>query len=197
MRYKVGDRVRIVDQWVWIGQNTEGRMDKWLGKAMTISVVGNGSYHMLEDYGENMGDGWFWDEDMIAGPASYPTIVLTSDGKTATATMQEGKQVIKRAEAVCSPADTYDYDTGVKLAFERLMVPDVTPMEPEYYSGKVVCVEKQGGRSCASDFTVGKVYTFKNGRVTDDVGFRLLLCSPDLRAAKKILGVTFIPFVEA
>ncbi len=172
-------------------------MDKWLGKVMTISVVGNGSYHMLEDYGENMGDGWFWDEDMIAGPASYPTIVLTSDGKTTTATMREGKQVVKRVKAVCSPEDTYDYDTGVKLAFERLMEPEVAPMEPEYYSGKVVCVEKQDDCASARDFKIGKIYTFENGRVSDDVGFRPQVRFQKLAHTKKILGVTFIPFVEA
>ena len=34
--------------------------------------------------------------------------------------------------------------------------------EPKYLSGKVVCVETH------DDFTVGKVYTFKDGKVTDD-----------------------------
>lgn len=36
--------------------------------------------------------------------------------------------------------------------------------EPEYYSGKVVCVESNG------DFTVGKLYEFKDGKVVDDNG---------------------------
>ena len=36
------------------------------------------------------------------------------------------------------------------------------PQEPKYWSGKVVCVETH------DDFTVGKVYTFKDGKVTDD-----------------------------
>ena len=34
--------------------------------------------------------------------------------------------------------------------------------QPKLYSGKVVCVETH------DDFTVGKVYTFKGGKVTDD-----------------------------
>ena len=38
--------------------------------------------------------------------------------------------------------------------------------EPKYWSGKVVCVETH------DDFTVGKVYTFKDGKVNDNQGVK-------------------------
>lgn len=38
--------------------------------------------------------------------------------------------------------------------------------EPKYFSGKVVCVETH------DDFTVGKVYTFKDGKVNDNQGVK-------------------------
>ena len=37
MKYKVGDKVRIIGKWIaGCNQNNEGKMDKWLGKVMTI-----------------------------------------------------------------------------------------------------------------------------------------------------------------
>ena len=172
-------------------------------------------------------------------------IVITSDGKTTLARLYDGNRVIRRAEAKCSPEDTYDFATGAGLAYDRLMQParptaptnkydamsddglvfaicnmgtcsaaiscirhadcplkntpaynspttsctDFLHAHPEFrpvlvqylldedaakepkpepkpvkhlYSGKVVCVETH------DDFTVGKVYTFAQGKVTDD-----------------------------
>jgi hypothetical protein len=42
--------------------------------------------------------------------------------------------------------------------------------KPEYWNGKVVCVE-----SCDGDFTVGKIYEFVNGKVTDNDGIARLM----------------------
>lgn len=72
MKYKVGDRVRIVSEPPegLKGLNWNDEMDKYLGKVMTIKRVLNiltDSYKMVED--ENDGD-WFWDDNMIAGLAS-------------------------------------------------------------------------------------------------------------------------------
>lgn len=48
-------------------------------------------------------------------------IIITTDGKTTTARLYEGdKSLIKTAEAKCSPSDTFNFETGAKLAFERL-----------------------------------------------------------------------------
>lgn len=69
MKYKLGDRVRIVSE-TPEGLNWNDEMDKYLGKVMTIkSIVGGlifcGSYIMAEDKGN-----WFWYDTMIAGLAS-------------------------------------------------------------------------------------------------------------------------------
>ena len=47
---------------------------------------------------------------------------------------------------------------------------DVEPIvEPKYYSGKVVCVDKHKNAA----YTVGKIYEFKNGRVEIDSGEKI------------------------
>lgn len=64
MRYKKGDRVRIVSDRTK-DMNIAGRMDKYLGKVMTIKKIFFHEYRMAEDKGD-----WFWSDSMIAGLAS-------------------------------------------------------------------------------------------------------------------------------
>ena len=47
-------------------------------------------------------------------------IVITTDGKTTTAKMYDGKSCIKVSEARCCPSDTFDFQTGAEIAFNRL-----------------------------------------------------------------------------
>lgn len=65
MKYKVGDRVRIVSKRT-NRMNADGGMDRWLGKIMTVRniVDEEDRYEMEEDNGF-----WIWDDDMIAGLA--------------------------------------------------------------------------------------------------------------------------------
>ena len=69
----------------------------------------------------------------------------------------------KTGVARCNPADEFDFNIGAKLAFERLTNPE--PEKPKYYTGRVVCVKSPDG-----DFTVGKIYTFENGKTQDNDG---------------------------
>jgi hypothetical protein len=97
----------------------------------------------------------------------HPVIVITTDGKTTTATEREGKKVIKTATAKCSDKDTFDFAEGARVAFERLQGRDPFPNEkkPKYYNGKVVCV-----KSGFSWWTVGKIYDVRNGRIKANDG---------------------------
>ena len=72
MKYKIGDKVRIVDSWNGsTNENKDGLMDDWLGKVMTIREVKYDRYYcMEEDRNENLGEGWQWNEACIAGLAS-------------------------------------------------------------------------------------------------------------------------------
>ena len=168
-------------------------------------------------------------------------IVITHDGKTTTAKLYNGKDVVKTATAKCSPEDKFDFITGANLAMERL-VKEVKPISvggfkvgdrvnldgingtiicinevddlgvefdepngfthncgvfelkdgkrgtkntsrwclpdelthgevPTYYNGKVVCVDTCGRNQ--SLYTIGKIYEFVDGKLTDDRGWHL------------------------
>lgn len=122
-KYKVGDKVRIVDHRTG-HMHHFGKMDKWLGKVMTIRECLLSGYWMEEDYGENIGFGWCWDDDMISGlaePEREPcTVELRFDGMITTATLKRGGRDVKTAEARCNPKDTYSRAEGARVAVERL-----------------------------------------------------------------------------
>jgi hypothetical protein len=126
-KYKVGDKVRIVSEWgKGCRQNSDGKMDKWLGKTMTIRKITAYDYYLMEeDKTERDGIGWCWFDACIAGLANKfndntKKIVITTDGKTTTAKMYDGKSCIKVSEARCCPSDAFDFQTGAKIAFNRL-----------------------------------------------------------------------------
>ena len=124
-----------------------------------------------------------YDYDMIGGVkitltpqetkkrAQQPVIVITSDGVTTTATRRIGKTIQVTATAQCSPADSFDFDEGARIAFERLCGRDPFPERPEStatpeaYNGRMICVE-----SPYPWWTVGKIYDVVDGRITANDG---------------------------
>lgn len=190
-KYKVGDKVIIVSEWgEGCYQNCEGKMDKWLGKVMTIrNITRNRSkqaYSMKEDQTENFGNGWYWNDACIAGLANkfnvgerykvgdeslleagniikitcvdgnrvwYKTIIsadgnkpsdnfhvrsefakelipfteenekiiIIRDGKKVTARKYVNEQLVNSAVARCAPEDTFNFDTGARIAVQRLL----------------------------------------------------------------------------
>lgn len=135
-KYKVGDKVRIVGYRTF-HMNNFGKMDKWLGKVMTIRGIERGlrGYWMEEDYGENEGRGWLWDDSMIAGLAnpdrSSLIVEIQFDGNTTRATLKRGGREVKSAEAGCSPEDTFDRGEGAKVAVNRLFAKKQKPKKKE------------------------------------------------------------------
>ena len=188
MKYKVGDKVRIVSKWgEGCRQSSKGKMDKWLGKVMTVRDVGITLYRMVEDIEDNESGGWYWTENCIAGLACENKIVITTDGAETLARLYGGNKVIKTATAKCAPDDTFNFETGAKIAFDRLFEKHEKE-EPKHFNGKIVCVKEYPG------FTVGRIYEFVDGQCFDD--------QETLRPAHykckdlSFYGSTFIPLVE-
>ncbi len=97
--------------------------------------------------------------------APQPVIVITSDGVTTTATRRIGKTIQAIATAKCNPCDSFDFDEGARIAFERLCGRDPFPGKPEAYNGRMICVKSQ-----CPWWTVGKIYEVVDGRITADNG---------------------------
>ena len=103
--------------------------------------------------------------------APQPVIVITSDGVTTTATRRIGKAIQAIATAKCNPGDTFDFEEGARIAFERLCGRDPfqekqeSTATPEAYNGRMICVE-----SPYPWWTVGKIYEVVDGRITANDG---------------------------
>lgn len=98
----------------------------------------------------------------------YRKIIITTDGvKTVTAKMVNGKKTIKETVANCSPSDVFNFETGAKLAFERLL--EAEPEKPKYYNGKVVCIDNSNN---PDTYTLGKIYQFVDGKIAVDLGVK-------------------------
>jgi hypothetical protein len=89
-------------------------------------------------------------EDLTPITMQLQKIVITTDGKTTTATLYEGKQRKSEAKATCSPADTFDLAKGAKLALDRLL--GVEPEKPKMFpledskAGYLLEVDRHGKR---------------------------------------------------
>ena len=120
-KYKVGDKVRIVNHRTFL-MSIEGKMDKWLGKTMTIrKVSADGIYSMEEDKHERYGKGWAWCDSMISGLAKpkFSVSVHFHDRLTVAELIKDGK-VVKVENARCNPKDKYSMAEGARIAVERL-----------------------------------------------------------------------------
>ena len=140
-----------------------------------------------ENSTENSGYGWLWNDNCIAGLACENKIVITTDGVETLARLYDGKKVVKTATAKCSPADKFSFETGAKIAFERLFGGEEKE-KPKYFNGKAVCVHGELG------FTAGKIYEFVNGQCLDDQKMLRPTCAK-CKDLSWFNGV-FIPLVE-
>lgn len=194
-KYKVGDKVRIVDHRTG-PMNNFGKMDKWLGKVMTIRECLLSGYWMEEDYGENIGYGWCWDDDMISGlaePEREYTVELRFDGMITTAALKRGGRDVKTAEARCNPQDTYSRAEGARVAVERLFDKKRKEDKPKESKPKMwdkfVVTRKEG--KYGHLFNTGEIVTlikvFKNGnlRLVNEAGFVQTLHPSEVRPYKE------------
>lgn len=171
-KYKVGDKVRIVDHRTY-NMNPYGKMNKWLGKVMTIRGLSSFGYWMEEDSGKYLGDGWMWDDSMISGlaePEREPyTVELRFDGMITTATLKRGGRDVKTAEARCNPKDTYSRAEGARVAVERLFEKKRKEDKPKI-GDKFVVTVKSG--KFGHGFGIGDIVTLV--RIQQDGCFRLV-----------------------
>ena len=154
MEFKVGDRVTAT-----------GNVPGYHGAGTVVYVDENSSRFTYLIRFDCVPGSRIWAFTDSVKPLSVASkILITSDGQTTTARLYDGKKVTKTAEAKCNPSDKFDFVTGADLAYQRLVHPEP---KPTYYNGKVVCVDNEGNEYI---YTIGKVYTIKDGVFSADDG---------------------------
>lgn len=143
LKFKVGDRVRAI-------KDHDGN-DHIVNQEGTVIISGTHDVGVEFDKavdGHTCGGRgkdfhcWWCTDDVLEPVAANEKIVITTDGKTTTAALYNGKQRIKDAKATCASGDRFDFEIGAKIAFDRLMgyVPcmlDTTFDWNEFKAGKI------------------------------------------------------------
>ena len=174
--------------------NNFGGMGKWLGKVMTIRECLLSGYWMEEDYGENIGYGWTWDDSMISGlaePEREPcTVELRFDGMITTATLKRGGRDVKTAEARCNPKDTYSRAEGARVAVERLFEKKRKDDKPKESKPKIGDKFVVVGDLSNHNFPIGEIVTFYSSHKGCDLymnryGRKRWVCDLDVKPYKE------------
>ena len=164
-KFKVGDRVITTCGVFAVKKRMVGTVVdfNWCGGHVLVKFDG---WHNGHDGRGNTASGKCYD-----GNACYyiPETLLKKVNETIILYRKDNRVIAldkstgEKAEAICSPEDTFDFHTGAKLGFQRLLgepeaVP--TPMpEPVKYNGKVIFVKGD----CT--FRTGHIYEVKDGKL--------------------------------
>lgn len=127
-KFKVGDRVKVKKNTVTLNIRT-------VGECGTVKKLLTDNYYSVEFdkfvdghdcYGfAKYGYGWNFLEDALdlVKHHNETIVIYRNDNKVVALDKSTGE----KAEANCNPADEFDFRTGAKLAFNRLMGEDVKP----------------------------------------------------------------------
>lgn len=103
-----------------------------------------------------------------------PKIVVMRDGIRVTASWYEGGKKVAAGVAKCSPEDTFDFATGARIAFDRLMIKNPSMSRDEIYNEtkKILSMVKDSKRVVALSvwrrFELGKMAVQVNRENIDD-----------------------------
>jgi hypothetical protein len=145
------------------------------GTVVTITRAA-GKYRIAED-------SWNWTDEMFEGLAQYDRkIVITTDGKITLARLYDGKNVVKSAEAKCSPEDIFDFMTGAQIALERLNTPE--EKEPELKVGMFVKVKGSWKHNIPDGQILRVEYVYSGNRTIEVCGY----CKDSKDIRRQLLG---------
>ena len=125
-KFNIGDRVKVLGNsgCAYIGYIFD--MKKYRGDLSEItSFRFYGNHRVCYRLKNNPYD---WDESLLEAVKNENKIVITTDGTTTRAAMYDGHKLIKEAFSTCSKKDAFKFETGAKIAFERLTA---KPAEPK------------------------------------------------------------------
>lgn len=112
-KFKVGDKVKIVGN-----EESMSGKSQYFGREVIVEKVYD---RQLYPYVLKDTHGWCWDDSELKSVYDNYKIVITTDGTITTAKLYENGKCTKTGEAKCNhKVDTFDFNEGAKLAFERL-----------------------------------------------------------------------------
>ena len=192
MKYKVGDRVRIIRQSdALYGQTGVIRQIFTDKNLLSIELDYAVSCHDCDGI-TKQNRGWWVCPDYVEliKPSEYEfKLIIVSKGDTTTAKLLHGKTIEKEATVTRYHEDEYSEKAAVEAVVKKLFGEDEKKeAKPKYFTGKAVWV----GESTRWH-AKGKIYVFKDGIHIYDDGTKSLTSYAEDEMPQ---GSGFLPIVE-
>lgn len=172
-KFKIGDKVKTHSE---RGRGVNGvayvsSMDGYSGVIARIEDINGTNDNGVEKWFYRLENTpFYWHESLLEAVKNENKIVITMDGTTTRAAMYDGHKLIREAKAICSKDDTFDFETGAKIAFERLTAKPAVKAKPKRelkpLNTKIFVIDGY------NDFKSGHIYDIKDGKIIDDEGLR-------------------------
>ena len=166
-KFKTGDRVRVIAGWckgyegVVVETDTGSFGDTILCRFKNFNGHhGNGVTKRGKDY--DTSDHWYVYPDWIELIKDETIVIYRKDDKVIALDKRTGK----KTEAKCHPDDEFNFETGAKLAFERLL--EEPEKEERYYNGKIIFTKGD------HFFKTGHIYEIIDGKFSEKIANREL-----------------------
>lgn len=170
-KFKIGDKVKTHSGRGVANIAYVQGMDAYCGETAIISNVIKSCAGTRIFY-ELMGIPYNWHESLLEAVKNENKIVITTDGTITRAAMYDGHKLIREAKAICSKEDVFDFETGAKTAFERLIA---KPAEPKPKKALKLLNTKIFVVDGYNDFKSGHIYEIKDGKIIDNDGWKFPL----------------------
>ena len=168
-KFKIGDKVKTHSGRGVANIAYVQGMDAYCGETAIISNVIKSCAGTRIFY-ELMGIPYNWHESLLEAVKNESKVVITTDGTTTRAAMYDGHKLIKEAFSTCSKEDAFKFETGAKIAFERLTAKPAVKAKPKRelkpLNTKIFVIDGY------NDFKSGHIYDIKDGKIIDDEGWR-------------------------
>ena len=129
-KFKIGDKVKTHSGRGGANIAYVQGMDAYCGETAIISNVIKSCAGTRIFY-ELMGIPYNWHESLLEAVKNESKVVITTDGTTTRAAMYDGHKLIKEAFSTCSKEDAFKFETGAKIAFERLTAKPAVKSKPK------------------------------------------------------------------
>lgn len=129
-KFKIGDKVKTHSGRGGANIAYVQGMDAYCGETAIISNVIKSCAGTRIFY-ELMGIPYNWHESLLEAVKNESKVVITTDGTITRAAMYDGHKLIKEAFSTCSKEDAFKFETGAKIAFERLTAKPAVKAKPK------------------------------------------------------------------
>ena len=172
-KFNIGDKVKTHSE---RGRGVNGvayvsSMDGYSGVIARVEDINGTNDNGVEKWFYRLENTpFYWHESLLEAVKDENKIVITTDGTITRAAMYDGHKLIREAKAICSKDDTFDFETGAKIAFERLTAKPAVKAKPKRelkpLNTKIFVIDGY------NDFKSGHIYDIKDGKIIDDEGWR-------------------------